>query len=399
MSSFHLKSHPKKYLIDHLQEVSSLGLSIKDDLISYPLLRNYLDKGIIDEIIRIICITHDLGKGTLFFQNYLMGKLPVDNFLKSHSTISSLYAYYSTEKLLIDNLLPFITLMIVQGHHGMIPSPSSAIIRIYKHREQLMKQFENYKHKDELDSVLAKNSLPKFLECRSLIETIKIFNEIRKRFVKELEHINGLYPYYLTNILFSILIDADRIKAANINSQLKISNNININKIQQYIDMKERDNAEKFGKAAEILKLRSVVKNTVLQKVDYNIDTNLFSLTAPTGSGKTLTAFLFASLIKQRIISKYNRIPRIIYVLPFLSIIDQNKEVLREAIGLSSNDIQNNIMITHHHLVKFEYGDISNESFSNSQAQLLIEGWNAELIVTTFVQFLKTIIGTNTSLF
>ena len=54
-------------------------------------------------------------------------------------------------------------------------------------------------------------------------------------------------------------------------------------------------------------------------------------------------------------------------------------------------------MITHHHLVKLEYTDISNESFSNFKAQLLIEGWNAELIVTTFVQFLKTIIGTNTN--
>ena len=402
MSSFHLKSHKNTYLKDHLSDVSSLGLSLLNDrLWMYPLFNKYFDKKSIEIILKIICLSHDLGKGTSFFQDYLNNKPPPDKLLKSHSTISSLYAYHCSKHIMgNDNFLPFITMIIVQGHHGMMPNPSNAIMRIYNHRERLRKQFESFHYIDEIDSLLRKNSLPQFLNCKPLIEKMKTLNEISESFNTELMHIGGLYPYYLTNMLFSILIDADRIEAANLDyNKLKIIKpNICTVSIEKYINEIENKGREKLGNESEIIKLRSLVKTKVLKKA-HDTEHKLFSLTAPTGSGKTLAAFLFATILRNKIIFDLKKIltPKIIYVLPFLSIIDQNKEVLREAIGLSSDNIQNNIMITHHHLVKFEYTDISNESFSNFKAQLLIEGWNAELIVTTFVQFLKTIIGTNTN--
>ena len=402
MSSFHLKSHKNKYLNDHLDDVSSLGLSLlKDELWIYPLFNKNFDKKNIEIIIKIICLSHDLGKGTSFFQDYLNDKPPSDKLLKSHSTISSLYAYYCSKHIMMnDNFLPFITLIIVQGHHGMIPNPSNAIIRIYNHRERLKKQFESFEYIYEIDSLLIKNSFPQFLSCKPLIEKMKKLHEIGESFKTELKLIGGLYPYYLTNMLFSILIDADRIKAADLDyNKLKITKtNIHPISIEEYINKIENKGRKKFGNESDIIKLRSFVRDTVLKKA-HDTEHKLFSLTAPTGSGKTLAAFLFAIILRNKIFADLKKIsmPKIIYVLPFLSIIDQNKEVLREAIGLPSKNIQNNIMITHHHLVKFEYTDISNESFSTFKAQLLIEGWNSELIVTTFVQFLKTIIGTNTT--
>jgi CRISPR-associated endonuclease/helicase Cas3 len=82
----------------------------------------------------------------------------------------------------------------------------------------------------------------------------------------------------------------------------------------------------------------------------------------------------------------------------FLSIIDQNASVIARALGLKDNS-QSPVMVTHHHLAKllYEDEDVENESYSTAVSQLLIEGWNAEVIVTTFVQFLETIIGARAS--
>jgi CRISPR-associated endonuclease/helicase Cas3 len=85
-------------------------------------------------------------------------------------------------------------------------------------------------------------------------------------------------------------------------------------------------------------------------------------------------------------------------VLPFLSIVDQNSQVIQKALGLE-NGTQTNIMVTHHHLSSLQYDDIDiqKESYSGAESALLIEGWHSEVIVTTFVQFLETIIGASAS--
>jgi CRISPR-associated endonuclease/helicase Cas3 len=121
------------------------------------------------------------------------------------------------------------------------------------------------------------------------------------------------------------------------------------------------------------------------------------SLTAPTGSGKTLTIFMFANLLRKKIFNQTNRTPRIIYVSPFLSIIDQNAEVISKCLGIDNYEKQSPLMITHHHHAPLVYEDESNESYSNFMSQLLIEGWNTKIIVTTMVQFLETLIGCRVS--
>jgi CRISPR-associated endonuclease Cas3-HD len=108
------------------------------------------------DIIKIIGFTHDTGKCTSFFQEYLHNHdIKFNPFLKSHSTLSSIYAYYATRHRNINNnFLSFLAIMLIQGHHGRIPSPSTVVKRIEEHRKELEQQFKNLLHTEELDTAL-----------------------------------------------------------------------------------------------------------------------------------------------------------------------------------------------------------------------------------------------------
>lgn len=112
----------------------------------------------------------------------------------------------------------------------------------------------------------------------------------------------------------------------------------------------------------------------------------IYSLILPTGLGKTLNSFNVALRLKN--LMAYNG--RII----FLSIIDQNtsiiSEVLEKQIGRKP---YSNELLAHHHLSEVFYDMPDKELDDIGADKLLIEGWNSEIIITTFVQFFSTIIG------
>ena len=92
---------------------------------------------------------------------------------------------------------------------------------------------------------------------------------------------------------------------------------------------------------------------------------------------------------------KENQIePRIIYALPFTSIIDQNFDVIEEILS-SMRDFQKNknaYMIKHHHLADISYL-VDDEARPLDESLLLVESWDSEVVVTTFIQLFYTIIG------
>ncbi len=97
----------------------------------------------------------------------------------------------------------------------------------------------------------------------------------------------------------------------------------------------------------------------------------LFSLTVPTGGGKTLSSLAFA--MKHAL--KYN-LKRIIYVIPYTSIIEQNAAVFREILGEDA-------VLEHHS--NFEPNE------EDHRSRLASENWDAPIIVTTNVQFFESL--------
>ncbi len=108
----------------------------------------------------------------------------------------------------------------------------------------------------------------------------------------------------------------------------------------------------------------------------------VFSLTVPTGGGKTLSALAFGLEHAQR-----HGLRRLIYVAPYLSIIDQNVEVIRAALELGEQRTE----LFEHHSLADPPGDDSNDETLREAAARRAENWDAPLVVTTSVQLFESL--------
>lgn len=123
---------------------------------------------------------------------------------------------------------------------------------------------------------------------------------------------------------------------------------------------------------------------------------HLYTLTLPTGMGKTLTGMAVALKLRSTVTDATGRMPRIIYALPFLSIIDQNAERLENVLAIALGQVDSRALIKHHHLADFRYRERDGEGVQEwdyTTSRLLTEGWHSEIVVTTFVQLFDTLLS------
>ena len=112
----------------------------------------------------------------------------------------------------------------------------------------------------------------------------------------------------------------------------------------------------------------------------------IYTLTVPTGGGKTLAALRFALEHAKKYSGTESPIERIFYVIPYTSIIDQNASTAREVLETDA-DRGNVVLECHSNLA---------ESLDTWQGKLLSENWDAPIVFTTNVQFLEAIFGGGT---
>lgn len=125
-------------------------------------------------------------------------------------------------------------------------------------------------------------------------------------------------------------------------------------------------------------RIRADVLNQCIERAGEERGNGLYSLTVPTGGGKTLSSLAFA-LHHAAILQHKKR--RVIYAIPYLSIIEQTADVFR---GIFGDD-----MVEHHSNL-----DPDKES---ARSRLAAENWDAPLIVTTNVQFFESLFAARTS--
>ena len=187
--------------------------------------------------------------------------------------------------------------------------------------------------------------------------------------------IKEFYLGCFTRFLFSCLIDADRINSADFERE----NQKEIRRLQEKPDWqaaiaKLEARLAQFERRYPIDEIRRQIADDCLQRA---ADAQgIYTLTVPTGGGKTLASLRHALHHAQT-----HGLERIIYIIPYTSIIDQNAEAVRDILG-------DEWVLEHHSNL-----DPEKQTWQN---KLLSENWNKPIVFTTMVQFLDAWFGGGT---
>ena len=376
-----LMSHPNKKLENHLKNVADFSY----DVFNFLEIEN---KELFSNISFLIGLTHDFAKSTSFFQTYLSDHTKKEN--TQHSFLSAIFTYYVVKNYLDKNNINFesnlsiISYFVVLANHCNLKDITK--LDYYNEKKinskMVLKQIEDLKSSDD--------NLSKFYDDFE-IDFFRFFDEFDE--ISE-EITDGLLifsfegnidNYFYILLFYSSLLDADKMDA----SESKRINRENIpgDIVDIFKKNNLRDSKDNINKTRE--EAYQEVNGNIL-----NMDLNerILSIELPTGIGKTFTGVSAALKLKERINNELNFNPRIIYSLPFLTIVDQNSDTISSILNESSLN-GSNFLLNHNHLSDMNYKSNDLENYDISNSKILIEGWNSEIIVTTFIQFFYSIIS------
>ncbi|MGN0551235.1 MAG: CRISPR-associated helicase Cas3' [Acutalibacteraceae bacterium] len=319
-------------LIEHLKNVSDLSAEF-----AKPLNQS--------EYAKIIGMMHDIGKYSNLFQRKINGN---NNIRVDHSTCGM---QESIKRKMI------MAAFCIAGHHGGIPDIGSKT--------------------DTADDSTLCGRLKRKTEDFSDWVTEVDQNELKQ--ISEQLMKDEVSNSFITRFLFSCLVDADYIDTENFMSNGTVSRTSGdtpdrlLSLLNSFVEKWKNP-------SARLNILRSQILNECVE-VGKNSDDLLFTLTVPTGGGKTVSSMAFAL----NYAVKHNK-KRIIYVIPYTSIIEQNADVFRNIFGFK------NVLENHSNVDFKNYDDET-----KAQMMLAAENWDSPVIVTTAVTFFESMFSNKPS--
>ena len=341
----------------------------------------------------LIGVLHDLGKCSKDFADYLdwCHKHPEDNSQKGTVDHSSAGGQFLMQRYGR------------RGDSALLTVHIAALV-IFSHHTGLM----NYLGEDGVSDFLRrmeKQKVPEvdlsyyFTHVLSEADIDKLFEEAVCEFsaldVKIISYAaEGSEMYYFVwgmvhKLLLSMLVDADRLDSAEFELERPLTDEWDTAEIWADFSDKLEQKLTGFSippepKAEKIARLRQKISDDCLESGDK--PPGIFRLCVPTGGGKTLASMRFALRHAQ----KYNK-KRIVVVIPYTSIIDQNVKEIRDIFHMDD------AILEHHSNVMTE--DNGEDTESMDFRRILTERWDVPVIFTTQVQFLNTLFaGDNSSL-
>ena len=203
---------------------------------------------------------------------------------------------------------------------------------------------------------------------------------------------------FFTRMLYSCLVDADYLDTEAFYSNLENKAverggypklNVLQHNFNQFINAFRRrvaqapEQTETEKRNAALNRLRSEILDHAVEQAAQ--PQGLFTLTVPTGGGKTFTSMAFA--LEH---AKQHGMRRVIYVIPFTSIIEQNAAEFRKAFG----ELGEQAVLEHHST--FDDDKLQDEA-TKDKLRLASENWDAPIVVTTAVQFFESLFADRSS--
>ena len=319
-------------LLEHLKNVSELSKKFAECLN-------------LSEYAEIIGMLHDIGKYSNRFQQRINGN---DRIKVDHSTCGAQEAV--KRKLIMASFC-------IAGHHGGIPDIG--------HRGDI-----------DTDSTLTgrlKRNTENYSAWVNEVDSSK-FKPISEPFT------NDRIPYtFILRFLFSCLVDADYLDTENFMSNGAVSRDSG-DELSFLLSLLNNHIEKWQNPSGKLNILRTQMLNECI-KAGQNNSEKLFTLTVPTGGGKTISSMAFALNYAVK-----RRKKRIIYVIPYTSIIEQNAKVFRKIFGIK------NVLENHSNV------DLNNlDDETKIQMMLAAENWDSPIIVTTAVQFFESMFSNKPS--
>ncbi len=282
---------------------------------------------------------HDIGKYSQAFQDRLDGGVKVD-----HSTAGANEAVN-----LFENLGKEVLAYCLAGHHGGLPDTCNL-------EERFNKDIEDY----------------------SAYKSEKFNYDIKWDISN---HETSFSKSFLTRMLFSCLVDADWLNT------------------EEFYKGKERTPQEKLINLYDKLQKKlddfkspkttiNIKREEILQACKQKApgEQGLYSLTVPTGGGKTISSMAFAMEHAEK-----HGLDRVIYAIPYTSIIEQNAQVFRDIFGTEN-------VLEHHSNYIFEEKETDEKEYLTAERmKQASENWDSPIIATTNVQFFESLFANKPS--
>ena len=356
-----------------------------------------LDVAIAGELLGVL---HDLGKYSTEFQSYLKSAVGllnqdededyVDAARKKgkvdHSTAGAqlIWRELSKQGGLGGFVGQMLALCIASHHSGLIDCLAT------DGEDSFSRRMSKSSQRTHLDEVLDAADRAILHRANAILLDQDLVKTLQERLVKisvaQTGHNTVVQQQFglLVRFLFSCLIDADRLDTATFEKPRANRNRMhgNYEDWQTLAARLESYLATLVPRHQPIDGLRADISRHCLDAATR--ETGLYKLSVPTGGGKTLASLRFALHH-----AAHHKMDRVIYVIPFTSIIDQNAKVVRSILEPSNKpECQGRIVLEHH-------GNLTPE-VQGWREKMLTENWDAPVIYTTNVQLLEALFGAGT---
>ena len=323
---------------------------------------------------------HDLGKYRSGFQRYIRQSNDPDAHIegrvtgpeKTHSAAGALWAqrYLREVDSRFGPVVARVLCYVIAGHHAGLADWAGP-------NASLCNRFAQSDADEEVRTTLAAEIPPAILKPVTALPNACDLLRYRD------EEIPGRFALWV-RMVFSCLVDADFLDTEAFMTPGKSEARdgfLSLESMEKLLAVRIEEMANAIAERGEadgkVNRKRAEVLRACLAKAE--LAPGVFSLTVPTGGGKTLSSLAFAL---RHALCHGKR--RVVFAIPYTSIIEQTAGIFRDIFGDEN-------VIEHHSNVE------ANEKHETARSRLACENWNAPLIVTTNVQLLESLFASRSS--
>lgn len=342
----------------------------------------------LEKTVYLAGMVHDLGKFSENFKNYIEKaadgeKVQRGSVNHTFAGVRFLLEKHSDEQLSgFSDIVLEILAYAVGAHHGLFDcvddnNNNGFTKRIQKEGIDYLNAAQEF-----LKICCSKQDIEDLLK-QSEKEILPIFNKIEKLADNADAKIQNtqitFYIGFLARLILSAIVEADRSDTSQFMNGYSEKTVKNISKIWINCIKNVEQKLSTMPLDKPINQTRAQI--SALCAEAGNLESGIYRLNLPTGAGKTLTSLRYA--LHHAL--KHNK-KRIIFTMPLLSIIEQNAGIIHDYIG-------NEELILEHHSNIVE----TDENDELDKRELLVESWDAPIIITTMVQLLNTLFAGKTA--